>query len=43
MTMKLSDFNDIYDRYYLMVMKTAFNVLQDYHYAEDICQEVFTL
>lgn len=43
MTMKLSDFNDIYDRYYLMVMKTAFNILQDYHYAQDICQEVFTL
>ncbi|MGI6010158.1 MAG: RNA polymerase sigma factor [Ruminococcus sp.] len=41
--MKLSEFNELYDRYYLMVMKAAFNVLQDYHYAQDICQEVFTL
>ena len=41
--MKVSEFNELYDRYYLMVMKTAFNILQDYHYAQDICQEVFTL
>ena len=41
--MKVSEFNELYDRYYLMVMKTAFNILQDYHYAQDMCQEVFTL
>ncbi|MGI6006063.1 MAG: RNA polymerase sigma factor [Ruminococcus sp.] len=41
--MNLSEFDELYDRYYLMVMKAAFNILQDYHYAQDICQEVFTL
>lgn len=41
--MKLSEFNEIYDKYYLMVMKVAFNVLKDYHYAQDVCQEVFIL
>ena len=41
--MNLSRFNEIYDQYYLMVMKVAYNVLRDYHYAQDICQEVFVL
>ena len=41
MAMKLSDLNEIYDKYYLMVMKVAFNILHDYHYAQDVCQEVF--
>lgn len=41
--MDLSRFNDIYDQYYLMVMKVAFNVLRDYHSAQDVCQEVFAL
>lgn len=39
--MKSPQFNKIYDQYYLLVMKVAYNVLQDYHYAQDICQEVF--
>lgn len=41
MAMKLSELNEIYDKYYLMVMKVAFNILHDYHYAQDVCQEVF--
>lgn len=39
--MKLSEFNEVYDKYYLMVMKVAFNLLHDYSYAQDVCQEVF--
>lgn len=41
--MKLSHFNKVYDQYYLLVMKVAFNVLKDYHYAQDVCQEVFAV
>ena len=41
--MKLSEFNEVYDTYYLMVMKVAFNILHDYHYSQDVCQEVFLL
>lgn len=39
--MKLSNFNKVYDQYYLLVMKVAYNVLNDYHYSQDVCQEVF--
>jgi len=41
--MKASQFNKVYDQYYLMVMKIAYSVLKDYHYAQDVCQEVFII
>jgi RNA polymerase sigma factor (sigma-70 family) len=41
--MKASQFNKIYDQYYLLVMKIAYSVLNDYHYAQDVCQEVFII
>lgn len=41
--MKLSNFNKVYDQYYLLVMKVAYNVLKDYYYAQDVCQEVFVM
>lgn len=39
--MKLTNFNKVYDQYYLLVMKIAYEELEDYHYAQDVCQEVF--
>lgn len=36
-----SDFNRIYDQYYSLVLRAARNYMQDPHYQEDICQEVF--
>jgi len=41
--MKASQFNKVYDQYYLLVMKIAYSVLKDYHYAQDVCQEVFII
>lgn len=41
--MKASQFNKVYDQYYLVVMKVAYSVLKDYHYAQDVCQEVFII
>lgn len=37
-----SDFNRIYDQYYRLVLRAAGNYVQDPHYQEDICQEVFS-
>ncbi len=37
-----SDFNRIYDQYYRLVLRVAQNYVQDSHYQEDICQEVFS-
>ncbi|MCI8593357.1 MAG: sigma-70 family RNA polymerase sigma factor [Lachnospiraceae bacterium] len=37
-----SDFNRIYDQYYHLVLRAAQNYVQDPHYQEDICQEVFS-
>lgn len=38
-----SQFNEVYDQHYLLVMKIAYSVLNDYHYAQDVCQEVFII
>lgn len=32
---------EIYEQHYLLVMDTAFKILQDYYLAQDICQDVF--
>lgn len=37
-----SDFNRIYDQYHRLVLRAARNYMQDPHYQEDICQEVFS-
>lgn len=37
-----SDFNRVYDQYYHLVMRAAQNYIQDPHYQEDVCQEVFS-
>lgn len=39
--MQEQEFREIYDRYYLRVMKVAMEILKDYHLAQDVCQEVF--
>lgn len=36
-----SDFNRIYNQYYKLVMRAAENFVDDFHYREDVCQEVF--
>jgi len=41
--MRGSQFNKVYDQHYLLVMKIAYSVLKDYHYAQDVCQEVFII
>jgi len=43
MAMRASKFNKVYDEHYLLVMKIAYSVLKDYHYAQDVCQEVFII
>lgn len=39
--MNHSDFNRIYNQYYKLVMRAAENFIDDFHYREDVCQEVF--
>ena len=34
-------FREIYQQYYGLVKKTAFSVLKDYDFSEDVAQEVF--
>ena len=36
-------FREIYQQYYGLVKKTAFSVLKDYDFSEDVAQEVFLL
>ena len=33
---------ELYSQYYRLVMKAAYEVLHDFDYSQDICQEVFT-
>lgn len=40
--MNHSEFNRIYDQYHRLVLRVAKNYLQDPHYQEDVCQEVFS-
>lgn len=39
--MERESFNRIYKQYYKLVTHVAFDILQDYNLAEDVCQEVF--
>ena len=39
--MNLSDFNCVYEQYVDLVYYTAYDVIHDYHLAQDVCQEVF--
>ena len=39
--MEEREFQEIYQRHYLKVMKVAVDILHDYHMAQDVCQEVF--
>lgn len=36
-----SDFGRTYNQYYRLVMRAAENFIDDFHYQEDVCQEVF--
>lgn len=41
--MKESEFCEVYNSYYSLVTKIAYNVIEDYHLAQDITQEVFVI
>ena len=32
---------EVYDKYYRLVMKAAYDVLKDFDDSQDVCQEVF--
>lgn len=39
--MKKRDFREIYDQYHSLVSQIAYDVVEDYHLAQDITQDVF--
>lgn len=41
--MKDDEFREVYNNYYGLVTKIAYDVIEDYHLAQDITQEVFTI
>ena len=34
---------EVYDKYYRLVMKAAYDVLKDFDDSQDVCQEVFQI
>lgn len=39
--MKREEFDRMYEQYYRLVIHVAYDILQDYALAQDVCQEVF--
>ena len=38
---RVQDFNEVYNNYYSVIFSSIFSKINDFHEAEDICQEIF--